>query len=215
MSVHGAGRLVLVSGLLPLAGHCVHCPVHQALGGSPQGSRRAAWRRRCAAIYLSATEGEGKHPLSKQSIDSGGGPCVWRVKQRGAALHPQSTPRVGWVQHVNQGDAHDLRTRWSAGHLSHTLILAPCLMRDTENWFLGLADKSTPPVIITCPLITRRERKKMYHFYAVKHTGRCLSGWKVSTVTASTLAGPPVTPEKPSFPPAVLPILPAGQFHHP
>lgn len=34
--------------------------------------------------------GEGKHPLSKQSIDSYGGPCVWRVKQRGAAIHPVS-----------------------------------------------------------------------------------------------------------------------------
>lgn len=63
------------------------------------------------------------------------------------------------VQHVNQRDVHDLRTQWSAVHRGYTLILAPCLMRDTENWFLGLADKSTPPVIITCSLITRRRGK--------------------------------------------------------
>lgn len=100
---------------------------------------------------------------------------MWRVKQRGAALHPQSISGAGWVQHVNQGDAHDLKTRRSAGHLSHTLILAPCLMRDTENWFLGQADKSTPPVIITCSLITLRERKNVPFLRCQTH--RTLPVW--------------------------------------
>lgn len=106
-----------------------------------------------------------------------------------------------WVQHVNQGDAHDLRTRRSAGHLSHTLILAPCLMRDTENWFLGLADKSTPPVIITCSLITRRERKKIPFLRCQTH--RTLPVWMEGAQSDSlnpSLALPSLLRSRPSLP---------------
>lgn len=116
-----------------------------------------------------------------------------------------------WVQHVNQGDAHDPRTRRSAGHLSHTLILAPCLMRDTENWFLGLADKSTPPVIITCSLITRRERQKIPFLRCQPH--RTLPVWMKAAPSDSlspSLALPSLLGSRPSLPPSSQSYLQAN-----
>lgn len=91
----GAGRSALASVVIALGESWLSFP--SSLGGTPPGPRSADGARPAG--------GEGKHPLSKQSIDSGGGPCVWRVKQQGAAIHPQS------ISGVAVGTAREPRRR--------------------------------------------------------------------------------------------------------
>lgn len=101
---------------------------------------------------------------------------MWRVKQRGAAIHPRS------ISGAVVGTAREPRRRARPQDPAVRrapqphINLGPLLdegHRELVSW-AGRQEHSTCHYYL---LINNTEgEKKKYRFYAVKHTGRCLSG---------------------------------------